>query len=318
LDKRIQQVLKKYFGYSAFKPGQEAIINSILQGRDTIGIMPTGGGKSLCYQVPALILPGITMVISPLIALMKDQVDALNTLGVPATYISSTLTQKEIRERLINASRGDYKILYVAPERLTSAYITRLSEVIRVSLIAIDEAHCVSQWGHDFRPSYAAIAPWIAAMPYRPVITAFTATATSQVRADIIKLLSLNDPDINMTGFDRENLYFSVIKGLDKTRFIDQYLKDHPEQSGIVYAATRKEVDNIYTYLQSQGYKVGRYHAGLSADERTHNQEAFLYDKIPVMIASNAFGLGYDSKQCLWPGYRQIQYSLCCPLQYAS
>ncbi len=294
MNSRIQQVLKKYFGYSEFKPGQEAIINNTLQGRESLGIIPTGGGKSLCYQIPALLLPGISIVVSPLIALMKDQVDALNNLGVPATYISSALTPQEINRRLQRASQGDYKLIYIAPERLTSEYFSGLAGKIRISSIAIDEAHCVSQWGHDFRPSYAAIAPWIEAMPYRPVISAFTATASDRVREDIIRLLSLQNPSIHLIGFDRPNLYFTVIKGTDKKKFLETYLKVHAEQAGIIYAATRKEVDSIYTYLKSWGIPVGRYHAGLSTEERNQSQEAFLYDDIKVMVASNAFGLGID------------------------
>jgi len=290
----IQQVLKKYFGYSDFKPGQEAIINNTLQGRESLGIIPTGGGKSLCYQIPAMLLPGISIVVSPLIALMKDQVDALNNLGIPATYISSILSPQEINRRLQQVYQNQYKLIYIAPERLTSEYFSRLAEEIKISLIAIDEAHCVSQWGHDFRPSYAAIAPWIEAMPYRPVISAFTATASDRVREDIIRLLSLHDPSIHLIGFDRPNLHFTVIKGTDKKKWVEKYLKAHTEQSGIIYAATRKEVDSIYTYLQSSGILVGRYHAGLSTEERNHSQEAFLYDDIKVMVASNAFGLGID------------------------
>lgn len=294
LNTSIKQVLKKYFGYSEFKPGQEAIINNTLQGSESLGIIPTGGGKSLCYQIPALLLPGVSVVVSPLIALMKDQVDALNNLGVPATYISSALTPQEINRRLRQASQGEYKLIYVAPERLTSEYFSRLAQTITISSIAIDEAHCVSQWGHDFRPSYAAIAPWIESMPYRPVISAFTATASDRVREDIIRLLSLQNPSIHLIGFDRPNLHYTVIKGSDRKKFLEQYLKTHSDQSGIIYAATRKEVDSIYSHIQSWGIAVGRYHAGLSNEERNGSQEAFLYDEIRVMVASNAFGLGID------------------------
>ncbi len=290
----IQQVLKKYFGYSEFKPGQEAIIKNTLQGRESVGIIPTGGGKSLCYQIPALLLPGISIVVSPLIALMKDQVDALNNLGIPATYISSILTPQEINRRLQLVCQNHYKLIYIAPERLTSEYFSRLAETIKISLIAIDEAHCVSQWGHDFRPSYAAIAPWIEAMPYRPVISAFTATASDRVREDIIRLLSLRNPSIHLIGFDRPNLHFTVMKGTDRKKWVEYYLKSHVEQSGIIYAATRKEVDSIYDYIKSWGIPAGRYHAGLSTEERNQSQEAFLYDDIKVMVASNAFGLGID------------------------
>lgn len=306
----IREVLKKYFGYSEFKPGQEAIINNTLQGRESLGIIPTGGGKSLCYQIPALLLPGISVVVSPLIALMKDQVDALQQLGIPATYISSALSPQEIQWRLQQTSQGKYKLLYAAPERLTSKYFSGLAENIKISMIAIDEAHCVSQWGHDFRPSYAAIAPWIASMPYRPVITAFTATASDRVREDIIHLLSLDNPSIHLIGFDRPSLHFTVIKGSDKKKFVEQYIKNHAQQSGIIYAATRKEVDSIYTYLKSGGIQVGRYHAGLSIEERNQSQEAFLYDEIKVMAATNAFGLGIDKSNIRYVIHHNMPRSL--------
>ncbi len=294
MDYNVKQALKKYYGYSSFKPGQEDIIESILQGRDTLGIMPTGGGKSVCYQLPALLLPGLSLVISPLIALMKDQVDALNELGITAACINSGMTAGEVRNRLVEANQGRYKLLYVAPERLASESFTNLLRNLPVSLIAIDEAHCVSQWGHDFRPSYLNIAPWIAQLPERPVVAGFTATATLQVQGDMAQLLELSSPDIYVTGFKRENLHLSAIKGVDKTKFITHYLESHREQSGIVYAATRKEVDSLYEHLQSKGYLVGRYHAGMDKDDRNQNQEDFLYDEIRVIIAANAFGLGID------------------------
>lgn len=294
MDYNVQQALKKYYGYRSFKPGQEDIIASILQGRDTLGVMPTGGGKSICYQLPALLLPGLSLVISPLIALMKDQVDALNELGITAACINSGMAAGEVRSRLVEANNGRYKLLYVAPERLASESFTNLLRNLSVSLIAIDEAHCVSQWGHDFRPSYLDIAPWIAQLPERPVIAAFTATATLQVRADMAKLLELSCPDIYVTGFKRENLHLSAIKGVDKSKFITRYIESHPEQSGIIYAATRKEVDSLYEHLQAKGFPVGRYHAGMGNAERHQNQEDFLYDEIRVIIATNAFGLGID------------------------
>jgi ATP-dependent DNA helicase RecQ len=287
-----QQLLKKYFGYETFKPGQEAIINSILQGSDTLGIMPTGGGKSVCYQIPALLLPGLTIVISPLIALMKDQVDALNKVGIPATYINSTLYPEDINYRLYEIEQGKYKMLYIAPERLTAD--NGNWPHMEISMIAIDEAHCVSQWGHDFRPAYTMIAPWIEKLPTRPVVATFTATATEPVRRDIIQLLKLNSPGIFITGFDRPNLHFSVVKGMDKRKFIIKYVKGHQQQSGIIYAATRKEVDRIYEYLHTAGFAVGKYHAGMNNNDRTRNQEDFLYDKLQVMVATNAFGLGIN------------------------
>ena len=290
----IQAALKKYFGYETFKLGQEAIIASILQGHDILGIMPTGGGKSVCYQIPALLMPGMSLVISPLIALMKDQVDALNDLGIPAACINSGMGAAEIRTTLTEARQGSYKLLYVAPERLGSENFTNLLRNLAVSLIAIDEAHCVSQWGHDFRPSYLDIAPWIAELSERPVVAAFTATATIKVREDIAKMLELSSPNIYVTGFKRGNLHLSAVKGVDKTKFIASYVKSHPEQGGIIYASTRKEVDALYEHLQSGGYLVGRYHAGLANEERKQNQEGFLYDEIRVIVATNAFGLGIN------------------------
>jgi ATP-dependent DNA helicase RecQ len=290
----VQKILKKYFGYSSFKKGQEEIISSILQEKDTLGIMPTGGGKSLCYQVPALLLPGITLVISPLISLMKDQVDALDNLGIPSTFINSSLDQQELEHRIYSASRGKYKLLYVAPERLESERFLQMLKNIPVSLLAIDEAHCVSQWGHDFRPSYLSIAALVNQLTRRPIVAAFTATATVNVKQDIINLLSLQKPNVYVTGFDRENLTFSVIKGVNKINFITDYLNSHKNQAGIIYAATRKEVDKLYRHLYEKGYRVGKYHAGLNDDERNQNQEAFIYDNIDTMIATNAFGMGID------------------------
>ncbi|NLV22942.1 MAG: DNA helicase RecQ [Syntrophomonadaceae bacterium] len=290
----LQQALKKYYGYSTFKPGQEDIISSILAGHDILGIMPTGGGKSVCYQLPALLLPGLSLVISPLISLMKDQVDALNELGITAACINSGMESGHIRSCLVEAHQGNYKLLYVAPERLASESFTNLLRNLPISLIAIDEAHCVSQWGHDFRPSYLDVSPWIEQLPQRPVVAAFTATATLPVRADIIKLLNLVNPDVYVTGFKRENLHLSAIKGVDKNKFITRYVESHPEQSGIIYAATRKEVDSLYELLKSKGFAAGRYHAGMDKDERHRNQEDFLYDEIRVMAATNAFGLGID------------------------
>lgn len=294
MDINIQQALKKYYGYSSFKPGQEAIITSILQGHDAMGIMPTGGGKSICYQLPALLLPGLSLVISPLIALMKDQVDALNELGITAACINSGMEAGAVRSCLVDASQGRYKLLYVAPERLASETFSNLLRNLPVAMIAIDEAHCVSQWGHDFRPSYLEVAPWIAQLPERPVVAAFTATATQQVQMDMVKLLELSQPDIYVTGFKRENLHLSAVKGVDKNKFITRYIENHPSQSGIIYAATRKEVDELYEHLQTKGFPVGRYHAGMGNADRHQNQEAFLYDEIRIMIATNAFGLGID------------------------
>ncbi|MEN6327192.1 MAG: DNA helicase RecQ [Syntrophomonas sp.] len=288
------QLMQKYFGYADFKDGQQDIINSIMNSHDTLVLMPTGGGKSLCYQLPALLLPGITLVISPLIALMKDQVDALDTQGIAASYINSSLTPGQVRTRLYQAAHGRYKLLYVAPERLASEEFNSLLHELSISLVAIDEAHCVSQWGHDFRPSYLTIAPWIENMPQRPIMAAFTATATPQVRKDIIQRLGLMQMQIFVNSFDRPNLRFSLFKGVDRNNFIKRYLLEHEDQSGIIYAATRKEVDALHEELQTQNFRVGKYHAGLGNEERSSSQEAFIHDHIQVMVATNAFGLGID------------------------
>lgn len=294
MDDKIKQVMKKYYGYNAFKADQEAVMGSILHLQDTLAVMPTGGGKSLCYQVPALLLPGTTLVISPLIALMKDQVDALNNQGIPASYINSSLSFREVNQRLYLTRERRVKLLYVAPERLESESFSGLFRDLPLSLVAVDEAHCISQWGHDFRPSYLAIGKWIDSMPRRPVLAAFTATATARVRQDIVHRLGLNEPRVFISSFDRPNLRFILVKGGDRSRFINRYLKEHPEQSGIIYAATRHEVDSLFQELEAAGFKVGRYHAGMSSEVRDQTQEAFLYDQIQVMVATNAFGLGIN------------------------
>lgn len=293
LDKALQ-LLKRFYGYDEFRPGQQDIIKSLLAGNDTVAIMPTGAGKSICFQIPALLLPGITLVISPLISLMKDQVDALVNQGIPSTYINSSLTQAELSRRLYDIGENRYKLIYVAPERLsTDTFQAILSKTI-ISMLAIDEAHCLSQWGHDFRPSYQTIYPFINSLPNRPLIGVFTATATPEVKNDIITLLGLYRPSIYVTGFDRPNLYFSILRGENKQKFVLNYVKDHADQSGIIYASTRKEVDALYEVLLNKGYQVGHYHAGLRDDERTNEQERFLYDNIQVMVATNAFGMGID------------------------
>ncbi|PWI57880.1 ATP-dependent DNA helicase RecQ [Sulfoacidibacillus thermotolerans] len=286
--------LFEYYGYDAFRAGQEKTIQGILEGRDTVGIMPTGGGKSICYQIPALLYDRLTVVISPLISLMKDQVDALQHLGIAATFINSTLAFTEVRERLRNAARGAYRLLYIAPERLESEEFSALLQILQPALLAIDEAHCLSQWGHDFRKSYLAIAPFLQKLSPRPVVAAFTATATPEVVEDICQQLQLRDPHLVVTGFDRANLRFSVLTGQDKRAFVANYLLQHRADSGIIYATTRKEVDVIYTWLHKQGYAVGRYHAGMNDEERSMNQEQFLYDETRVMVATNAFGMGID------------------------
>lgn len=288
------EVLNKYYGYSSFRKGQEKIIEEILRGNDTVAIMPTGGGKSICYQVPALLLEGVTLVISPLISLMKDQVDSIRELGVEAAYINSSLSNNDIVEILEKLERGQLKIVYIAPERLESNSFISLIRDINISQLAIDEAHCVSQWGHDFRTSYRNVKGFIKSLNKRPIVTAFTATATEEVREDIVSLLNLSRPKVFIQGFDRENLKIQVIKGLSKKEFLLNYIKENSELSGIIYTATRNETDKVYEALTARGYSVGRYHAGLSESERTENQEAFVYDRVNIMVATNAFGMGID------------------------
>lgn len=291
---RAKHVLQTHFGYSTFKKGQEELISAALSGKDCLGVMPTGAGKSICYQVPAAVMDGVTLVVSPLISLMKDQVDALNQAGIPTTYINSTLSAKELNERFRDIAGGRFKLVYVAPERLESERFVRLLEELRIPLVAVDEAHCVSQWGHDFRPSYLSISRLIDVIRPRPVIAAFTATATDQVKADIVRHLRMNDPVRVTTGYARDNLSFSVVKGVDKKSFLTDYVRSRPGDSGIIYASTRKEVEECHRHLEKLGIAAGRYHAGLSDEERSGSQERFLYDEIKVMVATNAFGMGID------------------------
>ena len=287
-------LLKQYFGYDSFRPGQDRLVQSILSCRDTLGIMPTGAGKSICYQVPALLLPGLTLVISPLISLMKDQVGALNEAGVPAACVNSAMSAESMRDVLGYAAQGGYKLLYVAPERLTAPAFLSFAQRVPVSMVTVDEAHCISQWGQDFRPSYLKILDFLAALPARPLVSAFTATATEAVRDDIVRALGLRDPFVLTTGFDRPNLYFAVERPPSKPNALLRLLAARTGKSGIVYCATRKTVDDVCDMLLAKGLPATRYHAGLSAEERQRNQEDFLYDVKPIMVATNAFGMGID------------------------
>lgn len=298
--KEARELLKKYFGYDDFRQGQQALIVSVLNGRDVLGIMPTGAGKSMCFQIPALMMEGITLVISPLISLMKDQVGALNQAGVHAAYLNSSLSMGQYLKALELAREGRYKIIYVAPERLeTEGFLNfALSGNVRISFLAVDEAHCVSQWGQDFRPSYLKILDFLGKLPYRPVVGAYTATATEDVRDDILDILALRDPYVLSTGFDRSNLYFAVRKPADKHKELLRYLKakekESPAISGIIYCLTRKNVEDICYKLRGEGFSVTRYHAGLTDEERRENQDDFIYDRRQIMVATNAFGMGID------------------------
>lgn len=289
-----RKALRAYFGYDTFRTGQEKLISSLLSRKDALGVMPTGAGKSICYQIPALLLPGITLVVSPLLSLMKDQVDALNESGIPATALNSTLTAGEAARRVRDIEAGRYKLVYIAPERLDSGRFGEWAASVGVSLIAVDEAHCISQWGHDFRPSYLSIARLVDAIRPRPVVAAFTATATPEVREDIVRRLKLEEPTRVTTGYARSNLSFHVLRGADKREALLSFIRSRSRDAGIVYASTRKEVEQCHDFLKRQGIEAGKYHAGLDERERAEAQEAFLRDDIAVMVATNAFGMGID------------------------
>lgn len=291
---KAKSILKKFYGYEDFRSGQAKVIKSLLSGKDTVAIMPTGAGKSICFQIPALLFSGITLVISPLISLMKDQVDSLKELGISAVYINSSIDKTEFMHNLQGIAAGYYKIVYIAPERLTPEYLPTIFKNLPISMIAVDEAHCLSQWGHDFRPSYKNILTFVQSLAEKPLIGAFTATATPEVREDIIKLLGLNNPNVFVTGFDRPNLYFSVLRGENKDKFVVDYVQKHLNEAGIIYAGTRKDVDALQALLEIKGIKAGRYHAGMNDEARNKMQEDFLYDDISVMVATNAFGMGID------------------------
>ena len=291
---RAREVLRRYFGYDSFRHGQEEAVGAILSGRDALCVMPTGAGKSICYEVPALLTDGITLVISPLVSLMQDQVRALTALSIPAAFCNSTLSAAEYRAVTDGMASGAYKLVYVAPERLDSTDFCSLCTRLPISLIAVDEAHCVSQWGQDFRPSYRRIAGFVASLARRPVLAAFTATAAENVRVDIIALLGLRDPFVCVTGFDRPNLYFGVIRAQNRNAELLTLLEKYNGKSGIVYCMTRKTVEEVCDFLRGNGYAATRYHAGLSEGERKQNQDDFLYDRCTIMVATNAFGMGID------------------------
>lgn len=291
---KARQILQKFYGYEDFRPGQKKVVESLLNRNDTVAIMPTGAGKSICFQIPALLFEGVTLIISPLISLMKDQVDSLRQLGIAAVYINSSVSKAQLYKDLQDISAGFYKIIYIAPERLTPEYLPNSFENLNISMVAVDEAHCLSQWGHDFRPSYRNILNFTNSLRIKPIISAFTATATPEVKTDIINLLGLKQPNVFVTGFDRPNLYFSVLRGEVKDKFVIDYVKKHQDEAGIIYVGTRKDVDALQVLLEIKGIKAGRYHAGMTDEERNQMQEDFLYDNLSVMVATNAFGMGID------------------------
>ncbi|ARI75967.1 DNA helicase RecQ [Halobacillus mangrovi] len=291
---KAEQLLQQYYGFSTFRPGQEQAISQVLNAQNTLAVMPTGGGKSLCYQIPGLALPGTAIIISPLISLMKDQVDALNSYGIPATYINSSLSTEEQRQRIFDMANGSYHFVYVAPERFDSGHFLSAIQSIQLSLIAFDEAHCISQWGHDFRPSYRSIVPTLKQIPNLPVFMALTATATPEVINDIRHLIDVPETSVVNTGFARHNLSFRIIKGRDKRDFVEEYLESRPNESGIIYTATRKDADQLEQFLSNKSFSIGRYHAGMTENQRKQVQMDFVQDEITTIVATNAFGMGID------------------------
>lgn len=306
------EALTRYFGYDSFRPGQQGIVEALLAGHDVLGVMPTGAGKSVCYQIPAALSPGATLVISPLISLMRDQVDALNDLGMPAAFINTTQTPDEQAMVLAQAAAGQIKLLYVAPERLETGRFRDFAARTPISLIAVDEAHCVSQWGQDFRSSYLGIGDFIAGLPQRPPVGAFTATATERVRRDIVGLLGLRNPAVTVTGFDRPNLYFDVVKLETKYKaaWVARYVADHPDESGIVYCATRKTTEALADTLNQMGHPAVAYHGGMSPDAREVAQRDFITDKVPVVVATNAFGMGIDKSNVRYVIHHNLPESI--------
>ena len=306
------EALTRYFGYDSFRPGQQGIVEALLAGRDVLGVMPTGAGKSVCYQIPAALSPGMTLVISPLISLMRDQVDALNDLGLPAAFINTTQTPDEQAMVFAQAAAGQIKLLYVAPERLETGRFRDFAARTPISLIAVDEAHCVSQWGQDFRSSYLGIGDFIAGLPQRPPMGAFTATATERVRRDIVGLLGLRNPAVTVTGFDRPNLYFDVVKLETKYKaaWVARYVADHPDESGIVYCATRKTTEALTDTLNQMGHPAVAYHGGMSPDAREAAQRDFITDKVPVVVATNAFGMGIDKSNVRYVIHHNLPESI--------
>ena len=307
---KAKEILSTFFGYESFREGQGLVIEQVLNQKDTLCIMPTGGGKSLCYQIPALVMEGTTIVITPLISLMKDQVDTLKQLGISATFINSTLSTTEINQIMEEISYGEYKLVYISPERLQSEDFLRVIQHIDIPLVAIDEAHCISQWGHDFRPSYKLISPFIKEMPKKPIVLALTATATPQVQEDIYCFLRIPESNRIMTTFKRSNLAFSIVKGQDRDQYLLDFINNNLEETGIVYVATRKNAEKLHQLLQKRGINASLYHGGLSPDEREKAQESFLHDEVNVMIATNAFGMGIDKSNVRYVIHYQLPKNL--------